>query len=127
MDSKGLDEHGFKGWHPLNKITVSDVPYKQGGVYAIRLKTALERKIGKSDILYVGSSDNLKRRIFGNYLGGVGGKTTQRIHKLLFEEGYSKRTEISWAITENFRELEKDLRIGYLREHKELPPWNKQL
>lgn len=126
MNSESLEEYGFKGWYPLNKITVSDVPYKQSGVYAIKLKTALERKIGKSDILYVGSSDNLSRRIFGNHLGGVGGKTTQRIHKSLFEEGYLEKTEISWVITEN-RGMEKDLRFKYFQEHKELPLWNKQL
>jgi len=127
MDSKSLEKYGFKDWHLLNKLAISEVLYKQEGVYVIKSKISLQRRVGKSDILYIGSSDNLVRRIFGNYLGGVGGGTTQRIHKLLFEEGYLEKTDIGWALTKEFRKLEKDLKMEFEREHRELPPWNKQL
>jgi hypothetical protein len=41
LDSKSLEEYGFKEWRPLDKLTVLGVPYKQKGVYAIRSKIPL--------------------------------------------------------------------------------------
>ena len=131
MDSKSLEEWGFKEWCPLNRLAISNIsetpPYEQKGTCAIRLKNTLKRKVGYSDILYIGSSKNLVRRFFKEYLGGSGGQTTQRIHKLLFEENFLEKTEISWVITENFKKLETDLKIKYYQEHGGWPPWNKIL
>jgi hypothetical protein len=127
MDSRNLKQCGFNGWHPLNNPLIASLPYKQKCVYVITLETVQRVRVGNSDILYIGSSDNLVRRIFGNYIGGVGGKTTQRIHKLLFEEGYLKKTKIGWITTENSGKIERNLRIKFKQEHSELPPWNRQL
>lgn len=145
MDSKSLGKCGFRGWHPWGKLTILDIPLKEKGIYIIRSRTPFPRKVGESDILYIGSSDNLVRRIFGNYLGGVGGKTTQRIHEYLFEKRWLEKTEISWVTSKDFNELEKylkgikwtsttkheelekRLKLKFKQEHGELPLWNKQL
>ena len=125
MDSKSLGREGFEEWHPLDELTISDVPYKQKGVYVFRLRSPL--KAGVSDILYIGSSDHLVRRVFGNYFGGVGGKTTKRIHNLLFEEKYLEKGEVGWTIVEDSKVLEKELKVKFRREHRQLPSWNKRL
>jgi len=112
----GLEEFGtlwIQRVASIGKITILVTPYKRKGVYAFRSKLPLPRRVGNSDILYIGSTDNLVQRIFGNYLGGVGGETTQRIHKLLFEEGYLEKAEIGWTVAENPKELEKELRMKF--------------
>lgn len=41
MNSKSLEQYGFRKWYPFNTLTISNLPYKQGrvpGVYVIRLK-----------------------------------------------------------------------------------------
>ncbi len=128
MRSKDLEGYGFKEWRPWSTLTVSDVPYGQG-VYAIRTKLGhmIMRKVGESDLLYIGQSDNLTRRIFGNYLGGVGGATTQRIHWLLKLGENIEETEISWATTKSDgerKDLEGKLIGRYKSEHGERPPWS---
>ena len=89
--------------------------------------TYLTRRRDASNILYIGSTNNLMRRVLGNYLGGIGGKTTQRIHNNLFEKNYINNVEISWKIVDNFKNEERDLRKNYLQKHGELPPWNKRI
>lgn len=130
MDSESLEEHGLKEWLGWDLLTILDVPYKQG-VYAIRLKSGTKkRKIGASDLLYIGESNNLVRRIFGNYLGGIGGgagSTTERINILLQLGENFENTEIGWVVTENDQEresLERKLIERYKYEHGEKPPWS---
>ena len=117
-----MSEVDFERWHPLSGLTVKDLPVSNtsGFVYILR-------KSGTKEILYVGSTENLLRRIFGNYLGGVGGETTQRIHKLLFEEGAIADTEIAWKQTLNHKLEEKRLRHSFYKAKGRLPLWNRQM
>jgi hypothetical protein len=80
----------FENWFPLFRLDVGDLVHNRNisGVYGIR-------SAATSEILYIGSSNNLRRRIFGNYVGGVGGETTQRIHEMLFSEGQVAKVEIA--------------------------------
>lgn len=145
MDSKDLDQLGFR-WHLWRNLTKSGLWFKESGVYAIKSMAIEQRKKGSSDILWIGSSGDLMERIFKNYLFNVGGSTTKRIHKKLFEEGYLDKTEIGWVTPENFEklekylektikwpsrtrqeELEKRLKLRFEKEHGEYPPWNKVL
>ena len=111
---------GFDNWLPLNRLAISDLP-RYGdiaSVYAIRSK-------GTGELLYIGSTDNLRRRIFGNYLGGVGGETTKRINGLLFSERKIAEVELAWMETEAHREKERELKNAYRRESGRLPRWTK--
>jgi hypothetical protein len=127
MDSESLRQLGhLLEWRPLDRLTVQDTPYKQESVYMFRSGFQMQRKRGSSDILYIGSSNNLVRRILGNYLGGVGGPTTKRIHGLLFEEGFLHKTDVGWVTTEIYESLEDELLARFQKEHGELPPWNKR-
>ena len=73
-----------------------------------------------------GSTDCLRRRILGNYLGGVGGDTTQRIHGDLFDNGMIEHVEISWQETSDKAEasrMEKEFRDDYKKANGKRPPW----
>lgn len=110
----------FENWLPLVRLSIGDLPHdrKLSGVYAIRL-------MATNEILYIGSSNNLRRRLFGNYIGGVGGETTQRIHELLFSEGQITEVEIAWIEVDEYMDKEAELKDEYRKEHSRLPRWNK--
>ena len=127
MDSKVLEEYGFTRWYGMVEISKNkNIVPPQAGVYIFRLKWSFGRLRERSDILYIGSSENLYDRIVWNYLERHGGKTTQRIHNYLFKKGYLKDVEVSWVITNSYNELESKLLGIYEEEHHELPPWNRQ-
>jgi predicted GIY-YIG superfamily endonuclease len=111
---------GFDNWISLANLCVGGLPQYGTihGVYAMRSRST-------GEILYIGSTDNLRRRIFGNYLGGVGGETTQRLHKLLFYEGKIAEVELAWEETDKYRQKESELKDEYRKEHGRLPKWNK--
>jgi excinuclease UvrABC nuclease subunit len=110
----------FENWFPLAHLNTGDLVQHRtiSGVYAMRLAAT-------GEILYIGSSNNLRRRIFGNYLGGVGGETTQRIHELLFAEGQITRVELAWIEVDEYRDKEAELKEEYRKKHGHLPRWNK--
>ena len=110
----------FKNWFPLVRLSTGDVAHHTSisGVYAIRLAAT-------GEILYIGSSNNLRRRIFGNYIGGVGGETTQRIHELLFAEGQIAKVEVAWIEVDEYTDKEAELKEEYRKKHGHLPRWNK--
>lgn len=146
MDSKSLEQYGFRKWYPLNKLTISDLLYQQEpipSVYVIRLKEMLpkvhdfvyNRNKNKdelvevetiSDILYIGETGNLIMRIFGNYLGGIpkDALTTQRIHRLLLGLGYLEKTEISWVVIKDHKKLEDELKRKHIQNYGKRPPWS---
>ncbi len=113
----------FERWLPLHRLAVADLP-RYGdfsAVYALR--------DGRTkDIFKFGKTNKLQRRIFGNYLGGVGGSTTQRIHSALFSENAIDVVEVSWLETSDGMEAEhkeKELRNAYRRERGRLPKWDR--
>ncbi len=126
MDSHTLHPYGFKKWYKLTDIRSGKiVPPSKPGVYVLRLEHSFGRLKGESDILYIGSTDNIQHRIIENYLGGRGGKTTQRIYYYIFRRKYLESIEISWVISNCPKQLEKELLKKYEEEHHELPPWNR--
>jgi len=112
----------MKHWIKLNKITIDQIPYKKSAVYFFGVNTNSKQQ---SDIVYIGSTSNLVRRIFGNFFGGVGGVTTQRIHKLLFEDKYLAQVSIAWSLTDNHKKLEKKFISDYRLKYGKKPAWNK--
>lgn len=102
-------------WIPFAELSVSDLPHagNVSGAYAFR-------NIADKQVQYVGGTNNLRRRLFGNYLGGIGGSTTQRIHDYLFNDGNIMLVEVGWWTSEEYTEKEAELKGGTL------PPWNRR-
>ena len=116
-----MERHAaFENWLPLVRLSIGDLPHdrKLAGVYAMRL-------IATGEVLYIGASNNLRRRLFGNYTGGVGGETTQRIHELLFSEGWITEVEIAWIEVDAYMDKEAELKDEHREKHGRLPRWNK--
>src|SRR5437870_2967923 len=111
---------GFTRWFPLSRLAVGDLP--RGG--AIPAAYAL-RSASTGELLYIGSTGSLKQRIFGNFIGGVGGETTQRIHALLFEDGNLDDVELAWTETTTYRQHEAELKGEYCKIHGRLPKWTR--
>ena len=80
------------------------------------------RAEASKETLYIGSTSNLRRRVFGNYIGGVGGTTTQRIHSQLFDGDWFTKIQISWIETEDPRQEERRLIQQHKKDHGKLPP-----
>ena len=85
------------------------------------------------EILKLGSTKQLRKRIFANYLGGVGGgrskSTTQRIHQALFTDNMIGRVELTWIETKEKGEAErkeKEFRRAYKAAHGRRPAWDRQ-
>lgn len=112
----------FEKWLPLDNIAIKDVP-KQGDYGFVYIF----RRCSTKELLYIGSTTDLCQRLFGNYIGGHGGQTTRRIHRLLFEEGNITDTEVAWKEVSDYELEERHLRKTYFEQQGRLPPWNKQL
>ncbi len=81
------------------------------------------------DILKYGSSKQLRRRIFAEYLGGTGGATTKRIHHELFSKKMIERVEVAWLESkdaEEARQKETDFRNAYKKNTGRRPAWDLQ-
>src|SRR5437879_5947410 len=95
----------FRGvpWVSLASLAPSSMPPGHGdfgAVYAFRLADT-------NELLYIGSTSRLRRRLLGNYLGGIGGETTQRIHSHIFTDFLIDRIEVAWQGTGDGRRMEK--------------------
>jgi len=115
-----MKSHNLERWHLLSRLTVENVQGEREGfgfVYVFRKRSTEE-------ILYVGSTGDLRRRLFGNYIGGVGGKTTRRIHHYLFDRGAITDTEVSWKEVRDYKQEEASLRQHYREQQGRLPLWN---
>jgi hypothetical protein len=108
----------FRNWHPLIDLALTKLPHHGAipAVYAMRRSRT-------GEIVYIGSTDNLRRRIFGNYLGGVGGGTTKRINALLFNHGEVVGIELAWLETQLYEDKETELKERYRSTHGRLPVW----
>ena len=122
MDKSSLE--GFANWVLLESCNVSSLPEGQKGVYIFTDNEIIHYLKGKSNILYIGRTDNFRRRIFGNYIGGIGGKTTKRIHNYLFRDKYIERVEVGFKVCEDNRFEEKRLQKVFQRIKGEKPIWN---
>jgi hypothetical protein len=128
MDSEELKNYGVKLWYKLsdNLGNLKQKIPKEPGIYVFRLNRALDKLKGKSDILYIGSSKNLQKRLIKNYLKGWGGLTTKRIHEYLIKRNYRNYVEVGCKVARNYRDMEKKLLMKFDRDHDELPSWNRQ-
>lgn len=112
----------FDGWLSLCDLALSACP-KCGefpAVYAIR-------NAATKDVLKYGCTNDLRHRIFVNFLGGVGGGTTQRIHGLLFRNGMISQVEIAWIEADNAAEAkvkETRFRQIYRKKYGRRPAWD---
>jgi hypothetical protein len=111
MDSKILEE--FSHWLPLIDLCVSRLPSVSCGVYIFTGNENVQYKKGNSKIVYIGETDLFRRRILGNYIGGVGGETTKRIERELFENKFIDKIKIGFKETENVKYEEKRLKICF--------------
>lgn len=110
----------FTDWVPVTELCVGKL-LRYGDVQCVYVM----RSTSTSEILYIGSTSNLRRRIFGNYLGGVGGATTKRLHEMLFLEMKVTEVELAYEETVAFRERETELKEAYRQRQGRLPRWNK--
>ena len=124
MNDNILD--GFVNWTPLSVLSVSNLPDELSGVYIFTNDELIRYPKGNSDILYIGQTNNYRRRIFANYIGGVGGATTQRIHSILFVDGFIDKVKVGFKVWEEFKNEEKRLRNSFRRIYGALPLWNLQ-
>ncbi|MDR1993411.1 MAG: hypothetical protein LBQ98_07970 [Nitrososphaerota archaeon] len=122
MNSFSLKEKGFPNFLPLKELQLSSLPENTNSVIVIADITLIDKP--ESDILYIGKTKKLAKKIFGGYFAGYGNKTTQKIHTALFDEGYIEKTAISWFLTNNPKATQKELLENFKKEHTSCPPWN---
>lgn len=123
-----MTEH-FSNWIPLRKLCVGDLPECGGccAVYAFRDQR-------NDEILEFGETDTLRRRILGNFLGGVGGSraqsTTQFVHRELFTNGWIDHVQIAWIQMKDkatAKQMESTFRQAYKATHGgQRPIWDRQ-
>lgn len=109
-------------WITLDRLCLADLPdYGDvGACYVFRDAVSHE-------ILYIGSTDTLRRRLFGNHLGGVGGPTTQRVHAAIFEPDVLGGVEVTWIVSDDHKTLEVDLKRQFaMNRVRQLPRWVKR-
>ena len=116
----------FKDWILLANLKLADMP-EHGGFPGVAVVYAL-RDARTGDILKYGYSSDLRGRIFGNYVGGAGGGTTQRIHDELFGNKNISHVEIAWIVMESSdaaKIQETQFRAEYIKRVGRLPFWDR--
>ena len=122
MNSLTLKESGFSQPCSLKTISFSSLPFNSGSVFAI-IDTSITGK-EETDILYIGRSKKLARRILGGYLAGYGGKNTKKISASLLGDGFIEKTAISWLSCDKPKTMQKELLDKHVQEHGKAPLWN---
>jgi predicted GIY-YIG superfamily endonuclease len=92
-------------WIRVDRLCLADLPdYGDvSGVYMMR-------RAATGEVIYIGSTDTLRRRLFGNHLGGVGGATTQRVHAELFAPEVIAGVEVAWVLSDDWKGLEIEMK-----------------
>jgi hypothetical protein len=109
-------------WTLFADLSVSRLPdFGSGsGAYVFRDRATGEWR-------YIGSTNCLRRRLFGNYLGGVGGATTKRVNGLLFDQRYIGDVEVAVHPAEEYLQREEGLKAEYKATHGgRLPVWTRR-
>ena len=122
MNSLTLKENGFAEFVPLKGLSFSSLPFDKSSVFVLADSTLTGKPA--SNILYIGKTKKLTKRVFGGYLSGYGGKTTRKINSMLLNDGYLERVAISWMMSENPKLTQKELIENFKKEHGEYPAWN---
>ncbi len=111
----------YQTWIPLSRLCLADIPAGQNNSFVY-----LFRNQDDKEIVYIGETGNLRQRMLRNYIGGVGGGTTQRIHSYLFDGDNYKNIEIAWMESSNRKSQESILIEEYRLKHGRLPRWNRR-
>ena len=122
MNSSTLKQKGFSDFVLLQGLTFSSVPSDKGVVLVLADSTLSGNP--NSDILYIGKSKKLAKKVFGGYLSGYGGKTTRKINSKLQNDGYIEKITISWIESDNPKQAKEQVLDDYKKEHGDCPPWN---
>jgi predicted GIY-YIG superfamily endonuclease len=123
MNSKDLPE--FKSISDF-ELSYNQAPQKPG-VYLLRTKggTIFHRILGETDILYIGSTENLKKRFYGYNHPGSSQYTNQKVKNFVVNLGHE--AEFLWkeeTDSDRAKITEHELISRYQREHHEFPPLN---
>jgi len=113
----------FSSWFPIDKEGIKNSP-KKPGTYVIRVKggKCFRRLQGETDIIYIGSTVQLRRRFYQYLHPGPTQWTNKRINKFL--KKYS--LEIAWSENDEPGILEHNLLRQFAEDHDEFPPLNLQ-
>jgi|WetSurMetagenome_2_1015567.scaffolds.fasta_scaffold45705_2 hypothetical protein len=122
MNSSTLKEKGFTDSVSLKGITFSSLPTNKGVVIVLADNSLAGKPV--SDILYIGRSKKLAKRVFGGYLAGYGGKATRKINAKLVDDSYMDKVTISWMDSNNPKQTQQQLLDEFKKEHGDSPPWN---
>jgi hypothetical protein len=122
MNSSTLKEKGFTEFLLLKELSMSKLPNNKGNVIAIIENTPSEKNA--SDILYIGRTKKLSKRIFGGYLAGYGGKTITKINTKLLNEGYLEKVAVGWIASDTPKVTQQELLDNFKKEHGRYPEWN---
>lgn len=115
----------FSEWYPFDKEGIANAP-QQKGVYVIRKANGqlFDRIRGKSDILYIGSTEGkggLKKRLQGYFQHSAKG-TNLRVQEIAAKY----KMEIAWCVCDKPYNFETNLNQQYQKDHDQLPPLNRQ-
>jgi hypothetical protein len=122
MDSLTLKENGFTEFVPLKTLAFYSLPCNKGSVLVLA-DTSLTGKPA-SDILYIGRTKKLTKRILGGYLAGYGGKTTRKINSKLIDDGFMEKVSVGWMLSDNPKAAQQELLDNFKKDHGEYPAWN---
>lgn len=97
------------------------------GVYLLRTKggVVFPRIVGEADILYIGSTKNLKKRFYSYNNPGSSQYTNQKVRNFVLNLGHV--AEFLWKAEsdpEKARIAEHELISRFQRDHHEYPPLN---
>ncbi len=122
MNSQNLKENGFTEFLPLKGLPITSLPYNKNSVIVLIDSTVSDKP--SSDILFIGKSKKPTKRVFGGYLAGYGGKTTRKIHSLLFDDGFIEKVAVGWMLSDKPKTTQEQLLENFKKEHGEYPKWN---
>lgn len=117
---KSTDIKELSVWDSWPRPALSKAP-ETPGVYIFRLSECFGRMQGESDIVYIGSAKNMKRRLTGHRLAAIGSLARVPRYGGTLQVAWKSCREESEAISEESRLLRK-----YARQHIDHPPLNRQ-
>jgi hypothetical protein len=126
MNSADLTGSGFSSWCKCSSKGVSEAP-QHPGVYVFRLAAgkSFGRFRGDSDVVYIGRSRNVSRRLCTHLSGGADASNVAR----RLRDKSMGEFEVAWKTASSDQKAileEAVLLFLYYRDHGELPPDNHQ-